>query len=192
MQSEISSITKHKKLQERIAQLTYPIARGCHLIQTLVSGLFRWQGIKYGVNRAIMRSKIGTLGKYSDISRDAIIKHPKQRHIGVRTSIGERCVLDAGGGIEIGSNVMISHLVSINSMSHETTPPYHRATMAATKIEDDAWIGAGAIILDGITIQKGAIVAAGSVVTKNVDAFTLVAGIPARKIRTVTNPRYEP
>ncbi len=52
-------------------------------------------------------------------------------------------------------------------------------------IEDDCWIGAGAIILNGITIGKGSVVGAGSVVTKDVPPYTIVAGNPARKIKDI-------
>jgi chloramphenicol O-acetyltransferase type B len=52
-------------------------------------------------------------------------------------------------------------------------------------IQDDAWIGAGSIILPGVTIGEGAVVAAGSVVTKDVPSYTVVAGVPARPIKRI-------
>ena len=58
----------------------------------------------------------------------------------------------------------------------------------AVHIKDDVWIGAGAIILPGVTVNEGAVVGAGAVVTADVEGFTVVAGVPARKISGVRKP----
>ena len=62
----------------------------------------------------------------------------------------------------------------------------HGLMKEGIQIHDDVWIGAGARILDGVTIGHGSVIGAGSVVTKNVDAFSVVAGNPARQIRRVS------
>jgi acetyltransferase-like isoleucine patch superfamily enzyme len=61
-------------------------------------------------------------------------------------------------------------------------------TAKGIRIEDDVWIGANSVILDGVTIRHGAIVAAGTVVTNDVETFSVVAGVPAQKKRVRQNP----
>jgi acetyltransferase-like isoleucine patch superfamily enzyme len=176
----------HKKiLQERIANIAYPFFVYFNRVYGFVYNFFRLQGIFYGINRAKIRAKIGHLGEYSDISPNVIIKYPENLIIGKRSSISPSSFVDAGGGVEIGDFVLISHMVSINSMSHPTIPPYHGVIKAKTVIHDHAWIGANSIIKEGIEIGEGAIVAAGAVVTKSVPAWTIVAGVPAKHVRNI-------
>ena len=125
---------------------------------------------------------------------------------GGEISIGDYCYVGAdtriwsGAGIRIGHRVLIAHCVSIlDNISHPIDPHErheHFRKIITTGhptdiglhdrpivIEDDAWIGCMSIILPGVTIGEGAIVGAGSVVTKDVAPFTVVAGNPARVIR---------
>ena len=84
--------------------------------------------------------------------------------------------------IEIGENVIISENVIIrDSDNHQITGG--NSMFAPVIIKDNAWIGMSAIILKGVTVGEGAIVAAGSVVTKDVPPHTIVAGVPARVIK---------
>jgi maltose O-acetyltransferase len=90
--------------------------------------------------------------------------------------------------VTIGRGVLIGPRVSLETVSHSVTvtPGRGRTTESAPIIiEDDAWIGAGAIITGGITIGRGAVVAAGAVVTHDVPPLTLVAGVPARPVRSI-------
>jgi acetyltransferase-like isoleucine patch superfamily enzyme len=111
--------------------------------------------------------------------------------VGDSTYIGEQNNIRASGGrIIIGSNCLVSQQVSMIVANHE----YNAGTIIKNQdwsesnnfiaIEDDVWIGAGVTILPGVTVGKGAIVAAGSVVTKDVESYSIVAGIPAKKIKT--------
>lgn len=91
------------------------------------------------------------------------------------------CCFQDQGGIEIGSGVLIGHGVYIATLNHAFDPSRRGdMTAARVKICDDVWIGSGARILPGVTIGKGAIVAMGAVVTKDVPARAIVAGVPAR------------
>ncbi len=75
--------------------------------------------------------------------------------------------------------------------SHDANDPYFSGVFKPVEICDYSWIGAGAIILQGVKIGRGAVVAAGSVVTKDVESGAIVAGIPARKIgRRTGDMRY--
>lgn len=107
-------------------------------------------------------------------------------------SVGNNCAFNAfvhiwgSGGVEIGNNVMIASHVVLTSVTHDYNNPSIRYSELIYKkiiIEDDVWIGAGAIILPGVKIGEGAVVGAGAVVTKDVEARSIVAGNPARVIK---------
>ncbi len=129
-----------------------------------------------------------------------------------RAAVHRRC------GVKIGKGVFMGYLVQIDSehpelveignwvsigpnvqiMAHSGTSPYHRTTGVYSNppkkvtIEDGAWIASGAIILPGVRIGKGAIVAAGAVVSRDVPAWTMVAGNPARVVQKLERqPRVD-
>lgn len=108
-------------------------------------------------------------------------------------TIGDNCSINAfvhiwgTGGIEIGNNVMIAAHVTITSLTHDYNSLSMRFSPVIKNkvtINDEVWIGSGAIILPGITIGKGAVIGAGSVVTHNVPDLAVVAGNPARIINS--------
>ena len=92
-------------------------------------------------------------------------------------------------GVTVGNYVMIASEVTITGNDHRFDIPgvavifSGRPEPKATVIEDDVWIGSQVIIMRGLTIERGAIVAAGSVVTRNVAPYSIVGGVPARFIR---------
>ena len=100
--------------------------------------------------------------------------------------IGDRCVLDARrGGIIVGENVQLGNSVCLWTGSHNYNDPYFRSTAqkrGPITIGNRSWIGPGATILHSVNIGEGAVIAAGAVVTKDVEPFSIVAGIPAKKI----------
>jgi acetyltransferase-like isoleucine patch superfamily enzyme len=111
-------------------------------------------------------------------------------HIGRNCLIGEYNVLRGQGGITIGDNVYTAPLVQLLAVGHvyddPTRPILEQGiTAQGIVIEDDAWIGAGAIILDGVQVGKGAVVGAGAVVTQDVPAYTVVAGVPAKVVKEI-------
>jgi len=90
--------------------------------------------------------------------------------------------------VEIGSNVQIGPNVSIECVSHNLTYETGKGRGVLFRdvaISDEVWIGAGATILGGVNIGKGAVVASGSVVTRDVEPFTLVGGVPARLLKKI-------
>jgi acetyltransferase-like isoleucine patch superfamily enzyme len=116
-------------------------------------------------------------------------------HAGIKVGrdslIGEFNVLRGQGGITIGDRVYTSPLVQLAAVDHVFSDPERPfveqgITAQGVTVEDDVWIGAGAIVTDGVRIGRGAVVAAGAVVTIDVPAHTVVAGVPAREIRTIT------
>ena len=108
--------------------------------------------------------------------------------IGNFSNIGPYCYIGCSGKTEIGNHVMMSPRVSIYSENHNfdrTDIPMKEqgVTRQETVIEDDCWIASNSIILAGVRIGRGSIVAAGSVVTKDVPPYAVVAGNPARIIK---------
>ena len=103
--------------------------------------------------------------------------------IGKNSVVNTRCRLDTRGGIYIGENVIISSEVIILTADHDMDLNSMPGRVKAVKIDDYAWIGTRAMILPGVTIGKGAVVAAGAVVTKNVEPYKVVAGVPAKMIK---------
>jgi maltose O-acetyltransferase len=118
---------------------------------------------------------------------------PKNVEIGDDSIIGDHVFLDGRAPLKIGNHVDIASEVMIYNSEHDINSPDFGATCAPVTICDYAFIGPRAIILPGVTIGRGAIVAAGAVVTSNVPDFAIVGGIPAKVIgqRQNTNPSYK-
>jgi acetyltransferase-like isoleucine patch superfamily enzyme len=102
--------------------------------------------------------------------------------IGKNSVINQNCRLDPRGGIKIGDNVSISADVCILTADHDLLDLQFQGRVSPVTIEDFVFIGTRAMILCGVTLGQGSAVAAGSIVTKDVPPFTIVAGAPARKI----------
>jgi acetyltransferase-like isoleucine patch superfamily enzyme len=109
--------------------------------------------------------------------------------IGDGTWIGQQCFLHSAGDLLIGKNVGIGPGVKIITSFHEEEgrdkPILHsRISFAPVVIDDDCDIGVGAIVLPGVTIGRGVQVAAGAVVTRDAAPYTVIAGVPAKILRT--------
>ena len=106
------------------------------------------------------------------------------RHVvvGNNSIINRNVYIDGRSPVEIGNNVSISLEAMIFSMTHDIRSAGFDPVRKTTRISDFAWVGARAMILPGITIGKGAVVGAGAVVTRDVEPFEIVAGVPAKKI----------
>jgi maltose O-acetyltransferase len=102
--------------------------------------------------------------------------------IGRATVVNERCKFDVRGLLTIGDNVSISSDVMVLTADHDPAAPDFRYRERSVHIDDFVWIGTRATILPGVTIGRGAIIAAGAVVTRDVAPLDIVAGVPARPI----------
>lgn len=145
------------------------------------------------------------IGEHTVIEGElCVFRHGGNIRIGDWCYIGAGSRIWSGASIFIGNRVLISHNVNIiDNQTHPISPQLrhkHCVELFSGKapavidlggkpvhIEDDAWIAAGAIILRGVRIQRGAIVSAGSVVTKDVEAYCIVAGNPAVLVRKLTS-----
>ncbi|MBT9489739.1 MAG: acyltransferase [Rubrivivax sp.] len=122
------------------------------------------------------------IGANSYIYMGAEIRHPKGIEIGDDCIIGHRSILDGRLGIKIGKNVNFSTGVWIWTVQHDPQDSNFKDEGGAVIIEDYAWISCRVVILPNVRIGTGAVVAAGAVVTSDVDPYTIVGGVPARKI----------
>ncbi len=114
------------------------------------------------------------------------INYGKNTKIGKNVFINFACVFLDLGGITIEDNVLIAPKVSLLSEGHPVSPEDRNSLVPGhIRIRKNAWIGAGATILPGVTIGENAVVAAGAVVSKDVIANTVVGGIPARHIKNI-------
>ena len=123
-----------------------------------------------------------SIGKRSSIHRGLEIFCDYGIVIGHDTTINKYVNLDGRGGLIIGNCVSVSPYVKILSASHQVNSSNFQYIIKPVLIEDYVWIGTDALILPGVVLGKGSVVAAGSVVTKSVDPFTIVGGNPAVKI----------
>lgn len=118
----------------------------------------------------------------SHIFMDAWFDTIEKFKMGKNSIINQKCRLDNRGGITIGDNVSISAEVCILTADHNPQSNDFSGSVRPVNIEDYVFVATRAMILPGVTIGKGAVVAAGAVVTKNVAPFTIVAGVPAKPI----------
>jgi acetyltransferase-like isoleucine patch superfamily enzyme len=111
------------------------------------------------------------------------IREAENVRIGDHCAINARVLLDGRGGqIVIGDNVDIAQDTHIWTLQHDPHSDTHATLGADVTIEDYAWVAARSTILPGVSIGRGAVVAAGAVVTRDVPPLTIVAGVPARPI----------
>lgn len=107
--------------------------------------------------------------------------------IGKNVFINSGCHFQDQGGITIGEGSMIGHNVVLATINHDLEPKNDRKNhYAPIKIGNHVWIGSNAAVLPGVSIGDWAVVAAGAVVTKNVLPYTVVGGVPAKVIKTIS------
>jgi len=133
------------------------------------------------------------IGKGSAIHMWANFFEPANIQIGQDTIIGDHVFLDGRDSLVIGNHVDIASQVLMYNSEHDLSKDDFSAILAPVVIEDYVFVGPRVIILPGVKVGKGSIVAAGAVVTKDVPEFTIVGGVPAKVIgeRKNKNPNYK-
>lgn len=122
------------------------------------------------------------IGKDSSIGLHSVLIHPTGITVGDNCAIGQYVYLDGRGGLKIGNNVNISTRTTIFTGTHNQNSPMWEYQTKLTTIDDHSWIAGCSVLLPGVNIGKGAVVASGSVVVKDVMPFEVVGGNPAKKI----------
>lgn len=160
-------------------------------------GVYRWLkslGVEYMVNdvlphvpfwswRRFYLRRLGMqIGRGSFLSKRLYVTNPNKVAIGEGSHLNLDVHLDGRGGITIGRGTSVSFGVRIITGGHDAQSRAFKGIFAPIVIGDNVWIGANAIILQGVTIGRGAVVAAGAVVTRDVPEFTIVGGVPAKPI----------
>jgi len=130
------------------------------------------------------------VGKLQSIRiRDGVtVVFPQGVFIGKHVSINENSLIDGCGGVTIGDWCRIAHHVSILTEDHSVEDVdvpicQQKKRLAPVVLEEDVWVGCGVRILKGVHIGKGAVIGANAVVNKDVPAYAIVAGVPAKIIR---------
>jgi len=130
-----------------------------------------------------------SIGRFTVIECTGVIRHlGKGFRIGHDSNLGDYCFVGAAGGVTIGEKVLIGQGVRFHSENHvftRTDVPIKEqgVTHAGIVVEDDVWLGSGVLLLDGVRVGRGAVVAAGSVVTTDVPPMAVVGGVPARVLK---------
>ncbi len=133
------------------------------------------------------------IGKGSTLHMGVHFYYPRNIVIGQDSIIGEGAVLDGRAKLAIGNHVDIASEVMIYNSEHDVQDETFKAINAPITIEDYVFVGPRAIILPGVTLKRGAVVGAGAVVTKDVEEFKIVGGVPAKEIgeRQNKKPNYK-
>lgn len=139
------------------------------------------EGLKLGNNVSLgMRSILRLSGSLERVGIGLTI--------GDNTAMGNDCFVGAAGGVKIGSNVAIGQNVRFHSENHDFSDKSRLiseqgVTNKGIIIFDDCWIGSGVVFLDGVTVGKGSVIGANSIVTKDIPEYSIAVGSPAKVIK---------
>ncbi len=144
------------------------------------------------VRNALYRRVFGVeIGAGSSVHWCLRAYRPAGIRIGRHSTIGDHVFLDGRAGIRIGDNVTIGGSVSIYTAEHDPQSPTFAVSSAPVVIHDQCYVASHSVVLPGVTIGRGAVVAAGAVVVRDVEPFTIVGGVPARPLgHRTTDLRY--
>ncbi len=163
-----------------VAKIVYEV-----IAKYLPSSYEKWNHPSWVLRTWCMRRLLKKIGINSGVGRKAIVD--KNVCLGDNSGIGSNCELR--GTVIIGNNVLMASDVVIYTVSHQFMEKSRLileqgvTNEAPVIIDDDVWIGRRVMIMPGVTINKGAVIAAGAVVTKDVPPYALVGGVPAKVIK---------
>lgn len=135
-------------------------------------------------NRLVSELFMGNIGEGSRVMSPLTVVRGNRVKIGRNVVVMNNSLFMAAGGITIEDDVMVAANVQLISNNHDLYD-HQILTCKPVRLKRNCWIGAGATILPGITVGENAVVAAGAVVTKNVEDNTVVGGNPAKVIKRI-------
>ncbi len=147
----------------------------------------------------ILHEMLGSMGENIHIDIDFHCEYGRNIHLGSNVIINMNCTFVDNNRIDVGNNVLIASNVQIYTATHPTKASerivqnwnggtgdgYCRVYALPVKIEDNVWIGGGAILLPGVTVGKNSVIGAGSVVVRSIPANSVAVGNPCRVIKTL-------
>ncbi|MDY3557851.1 acyltransferase [Gemmata sp. JC673] len=170
-------------------------------VQAARRARFAWAGAEFGAGCDLARGVVlapgvrngrrgrVTVGSNVSLGRGAVLRAwGGSVAVGANVFVGEYTVVYGHGGVSIGDDTLIAMHCRILSSNH-TIPPrgerirHHPDVLLPTAIGRDVWLGAGVTVLGGVTIGDGCVVAAGAVVTRDLPAYAVAAGVPAKTFR---------
>lgn len=168
----------------KFVTLIYKIYQFVH--KTIDSYLFNIEKAKRKWRYLYWGNKVKSIGKDVVFFKGVIFNDGYNVRIGNNVGIGNYVVIWGSGGVTIGNDVLIAAHSVITSDGHDVNAKLFRETLsvAPVKIGDNVWIGASVNILPGVTIGDNAIIAAGSVVNKDIPANSIAAGVPAKVVKS--------
>jgi len=159
-----------------VARLARGAYEGAELLGGEAIGRLPGARLRTGLARHVLRMHIEDDVR---LYRWREIRGGSQISIGPRSIVGLWATLDGRCGITIGEDVNISSEVALWTMQHDPQSPLFEAEGAPIRIENRAWLSFRSVVLPGVLIGEGAVVAAGAVVTRDVAPYTIVGGVPA-------------
>jgi maltose O-acetyltransferase len=139
--------------------------------------------------RRLLDELLGSVGERVEIRPPFFCDYGFNIHIGADSFLNFNCVILDTVAVTIGDRVQIASAVQILAADHPLDPEARRSGVESGRpvaIEDDVWIGAGAILVPGVTIGTGSVIGAGSVVTRDIPAGVVAVGNPCRVLRRAT------
>lgn len=134
------------------------------------------------VKRALLRLFGARVGRNVTIKPNVRVKYPWRLEVGDHVWIGQEAWIDNLADVRIGSHVCVSQRAYLCTGGHDPRRRGFDLRLGPIALEDGAWVAAAAVVLGGVTIGPNAVVAAGSVVTRDVPPAKIVAGVPAREV----------
>jgi len=168
-----------KSSLKKIVKRTNRLSNGFKMWLMYRTGDIPSQKLRLAIYRDFFGVKIA--GK-TTIYGKCEIRSPRKLVIGAHTSIGHQAILDARSGLTIEDHVNLSTGVWIWTAQHDPRDPRFGPKDGPVRIKKYAWLSCRVVVLPGVTVGEGAIVAAGAVVTKDVPDYAIVGGVPARVI----------
>lgn len=179
--------SKHKKLILLLSKLVKIFPLCCR--KRLFEHYRSTKGIKgLAIRYILLKSIAKKCGDNVSIHPDCYIFHTEKLEIGDNVSIHPMCYIEAIGGLSIGNDVSIAHSVTLLTTGHQfdrhDIPIKDQSFIVEkTTIEDNVWIGAKATVLCGNTVNAGAVIGAGAVVTHDIEENAVAVGVPAKVIK---------
>ena len=182
----------HRHTPKVIKQFAWNIYWGWYDTRDAVIACVGWIPL-HTIRLLLYRTLFGvSIGAHSSIHMKCRFYNPGSVSIGCHSVINRQVLLDGRYPLTIGNNVSVSEQVMFLTLEHDPDSPTFANRGAPIVVENRVFVGARVLVLPGVTVGEGSVVAAGAIVTRDVEPYTIVAGVPARFVRRRSrNLEYE-